>query len=47
MTLLSIEPKQECKISRDISKRILYLPIYGELEQNIQDTIIEIIKDNL
>ena len=46
-TLDYIEPKQECKISRDISKRILCLPIYAELEQNIQDTIIEIIKDNL
>ena len=46
-TLEYIEPKQECKISRDISKRILCLPIYAELEQNIQDTIIEIIKDNL
>ena len=41
------KPKQECKISRDINKRILCLPIYAELEQNIQDTIIEIIKDNL
>ena len=38
---------KEYKISRDISKRILCLPIYAELEQNIQDTIIEIIKDNL
>lgn len=46
-TLDYIEPKQECKISRNISKRILCLPIYAELEQNIQDTIIEIIKDNL
>lgn len=46
-TLDYIEPKQECKISRDISKRILCLPIYAELEENIQDTIIEIIKENL
>ena len=42
-----IEPKQEYKISGDISKRILCLPIYAKLEKNIQYTIIEIIKDNL
>lgn len=46
-TLSYIEPKQECKISRDISKRILCLPIYAELEKDVQDTIIKIIKDNL
>jgi dTDP-4-amino-4,6-dideoxygalactose transaminase len=46
-TLEYIEPKQECKISRDISKRILCLPIYAELEKNIQDTIIKITKENL
>ena len=46
-TLEYIEPKQECEISRDISKRILCLPIYAELEKNVQDTIIEIIKENL
>ena len=46
-TLDYIEPKQECKISRDISKRILCLPIFTELEKDVQDTIIEIIKDNL
>jgi dTDP-4-amino-4,6-dideoxygalactose transaminase len=46
-TLEYIEPKQECKISRDISKRILCLPIYAELEKNIQDTIIKTIKENL
>ena len=38
---------KECKISRDISKRILCLPIYAELEKDIQNTIIETIKDNL
>lgn len=43
-TLEYIEPKQECKISRDISKRILCLPIYAELEQNVQDMIISTIK---
>lgn len=46
-TLDYIEPKQECKTSRDISKRILCLPIFTELEKDVQDTIIEIIKDNL
>ena len=46
---MNIEPnsKQECKISRDISKRILCLPIYAELEKDVQDTITETIKDNL
>lgn len=46
-TLEYIEPKQESKISRDISKKILCLPIYAELEKDFQDTIIEIIKDNI
>ncbi|MDD2886289.1 MAG: DegT/DnrJ/EryC1/StrS family aminotransferase [Aliarcobacter sp.] len=46
-TLEYIEPKQECKISRDISKRILCLPIYAELEKDIQNKIIDIIKSNL
>lgn len=46
-TLTYIEPKQECKISRDISERILCLPIYAELESKIQDTIIKTIKENL
>lgn len=44
-TLTYIEPKQECKISRDISKRILCLPIYAELEKENQDIIISNIKD--
>ncbi|MGE3613412.1 MAG: DegT/DnrJ/EryC1/StrS family aminotransferase [Sulfurimonas sp.] len=39
-----IKPKQECKISRDISKRILCLPIYAELEKDTQDIIISAIK---
>lgn len=46
-TLSYIEPKQECKISRDISKRILCLPIFPELEGNIQKKIIDILKENL
>ncbi|MGJ0290784.1 DegT/DnrJ/EryC1/StrS family aminotransferase [Aliarcobacter cryaerophilus] len=43
-TLEYIEPKQECKISRDISKRVLCLPIYAELEKDNQDKIIDIIR---
>ena len=46
-TLKYIEPKQECKISRDISKRIFCLPIYAELENIIQEKIINIIKRSL
>ncbi len=46
-TLEYIEPKQECKISRDISKRILCLPIYAELENEIQVQIISTIKESL
>ena len=38
---------KECKISRDISKRILCLPIYTELEKDVQDIIIKTIKGNL
>ena len=41
------KPKQKCKISRDISKRILCLPIYAELEKDVQDIIIKTIKENL
>ena len=29
------KPKQECEISRDVSKRILCLPIYAELEKDV------------
>jgi dTDP-4-amino-4,6-dideoxygalactose transaminase len=42
-TLNYIEPKQYMPISRDISKRILCLPIYVELEEEIQKNIIDII----
>ena len=45
-TLGYIEPKQECQISRDISKRILCLPIYAELDVEVQVKIIKIIKEN-
>ena len=40
-----IKPKQECEISRDISRRILCLPIYAELEKEVQDEIIKMIKE--
>jgi len=46
-TLSYIEPKQECKISRDISKRILCLPIYAELDKDIQSEIIKTIKGSI
>ena len=46
-TLDYIEPKQECKISRDISKKILCLPIYPELEKDIQDEIIKTIRGTI
>ncbi len=46
-TLSYIEPKQICQISRDISTRILCLPIYAELEKEIQTKIISIIKETL
>jgi dTDP-4-amino-4,6-dideoxygalactose transaminase len=46
-TLSYIEPKQICKISRDISTKILCLPIYAELEKEIQKKIISIIKESL
>lgn len=46
-TLNYIEPKQEMPISRDISKRILCLPIYAELTQDEQSLIIKIIKKNI
>jgi dTDP-4-amino-4,6-dideoxygalactose transaminase len=46
-TLPYIEPKQQCKISRDISRRILCLPLYVELEKSNQDKIIKIIKSSI
>ncbi len=46
-TLEYIEPKQKCKISRDISKRILCLPIYAELTKAEQNSILNIIKQNI
>ena len=46
-TLEYIEPKQECEISRDISRRILCLPIYAELTKAEQNSILNIIKQNI
>jgi len=43
-TLSYIEPKQECKVSQDIARRILCLPIYPELTSIEQSDIIDIIK---
>ena len=46
-TLNYIEPKQYSPISRDISNRILALPIYPELLEDDQINIIQVIKSNL
>jgi len=46
-TLNYIEPKQYAQVSRDISKRILCLPLYPDLEVEKQENIIHIIKANL
>ncbi len=46
-TLSYIKPKQHSPISRNISSRILALPMYPELEENDQAIFIETIKDNL
>jgi len=42
-TLNYIEPKQYMPISRDISRRILCLPLYPELKKEEQDKIIELV----
>ncbi len=44
-TLSYIEPKQYSPISRDISRRILALPLYLELDKDDQMKIINIIKE--
>ena len=46
-TLSYIEPKQYCEISRDISNRILCLPIYPELTKEDQMKIISIVQSNI
>ncbi len=45
-TLHYIEPKQYMPVSRDISKRILALPLYTDLDREVQDIIINIINSN-
>jgi dTDP-4-amino-4,6-dideoxygalactose transaminase len=42
-TLAYIEPKQECKVSRSVCRKILCLPIYPELKKETQDIIKECI----
>jgi len=44
-TLNYIEPKQVCKISRNIANKILCLPLYPNLERKSQEKIINIIKE--
>ncbi len=46
-TLSYIHPAQYCPVSRDISSRILALPIYPGLKEIDQGKIIDIIKDVL
>jgi len=46
-TLNYIEPKQYMPVSRELSERILCLPIYPELTDNEQFMIIKLIKDCL
>lgn len=46
-TLPYLKKKQIAKISSDISKRILCLPLYDQLEATDQEKIISIIKSNL
>jgi dTDP-4-amino-4,6-dideoxygalactose transaminase len=46
-TLDYIFPKQFCEISRDISKKILCLPIYPDLQVKQQKKIIEILINNI
>ena len=42
-----IEPKQYMPNSRDISSRILCLPLYPTMPKDVQSLIISIIKDNI
>tara|TARA_B100001063_G_scaffold159748_1_gene149171 strand:- start:18882 stop:19973 length:1092 start_codon:yes stop_codon:yes gene_type:complete len=46
-TLDYIEPKQECKVSRDISRKILCLPCYPNLVEDKQKKINQIIRRKL
>ena len=46
-TLSYIEPKQYSPISRDISNRILSLPMYPDLQEKEQNEIIQTVKSIL
>ena len=46
-TLNYIEPKQFMPLSRDVSSRILALPMYPELKEEEQNMIIEVIEKTL
>lgn len=46
-TLNHIKSKQRCKVSRDLSNRILCLPIFPDLKKKDQVRIIKIIKDSI
>lgn len=46
-TLSYIEPKQICEVSREISKRIICLPMFSELNIEDQSMIIKIVKEAL
>jgi len=46
-TLSYIEPKQYCENSRDISKRILCLPMYDDISKKNQKKIVNIIRGSL
>jgi dTDP-4-amino-4,6-dideoxygalactose transaminase len=45
-TLNYIEPKQNMPISRDISKRILCLPVYFDLNKDTQEKIIKTVSES-
>ena len=47
MNIEFLRKNRESKISRDISKRILCLPIFTELEKEFQNAIIKITKENI
>lgn len=44
-TLPYLESKQSCPISEDISKRIMCLPLYGDLDERIVEEISEVINN--
>ena len=46
-TLEYIQSNQVCKSSREISKRILCLPLYSELDLEMQDQIISVLQECL